>query len=111
MHAQVRNRQVESDAPAPASGAPAAEQGTPRRRLSARARALRVAVGLAAFVIGGAWGAHWWLVGRFIEGTDDAYLKADSVTIAPKVSGYIVEVYVTDNQSVPAGAPLVRLHH
>ena len=31
------------------------------------------------------------------------------MTVAPKVSGYIVEVYVADNQSVPAGAPLVRL--
>ncbi len=52
---------------------------------------------------------RWWLVGRFIQSTDDAYLQADSVTIAPKVSGYIAEVYVTDNQSVPAGTPLVRL--
>jgi membrane fusion protein (multidrug efflux system) len=52
---------------------------------------------------------RWWLVGRFIESTDDAYLQADSVTVAPKVSGYIVEVYVADNQSVPAGTPLVRL--
>jgi membrane fusion protein, multidrug efflux system len=109
MDAQVRDRQVESDAPAPADGASAGDVGAPGGRLSARARALLVAISLAAFVIGGAWGAHWWLVGRFIESTDDAYLEADSVTIAPKVSGYIVEVYVTDNQSVPAGAPLVRL--
>jgi membrane fusion protein (multidrug efflux system) len=70
---------------------------------------LLLAISLAALVIGGVWGAHWWLVGRFIQSTDDAYLQADSVTIAPKVSGYIVEVYVKDNQSVPAGAPLVRL--
>ena len=48
-------------------------------------------------------------VGRFIESTDDAYLQADSVTVAPKVSGYIVEVYVADNESVAAGTPLVRL--
>jgi membrane fusion protein (multidrug efflux system) len=70
---------------------------------------LLVAVGIGALVIGGAWGVHWWLVGRFIESTDDAYLQADSVTIAPKVSGYIVEVYVADNQFVPVGAPLARL--
>jgi len=36
-------------------------------------------------------------------------LQADSVTIAPKVSGYVAEVYVTDNQAVTAGQPLVRL--
>src|SRR6202041_2647674 len=40
---------------------------------------------------------------------DDAYLQADSVTIAPKVSGYVAEVYVADNQPVIAGQPLVRL--
>src|SRR6202167_5366529 len=109
MDDQVRDQQVESDAPPPAGGASAADERPSGGRLSARARVLLVAIGLAAFVIGGTWGAHWWLVGRFIESTDDAYLRADSVTIAPKVSGYIVEVYVTDNQSVPAGAPLVRL--
>jgi membrane fusion protein (multidrug efflux system) len=66
-------------------------------------------MGLVGLVLAGAWGAHWWLVGRFIETTDDAYLQADSVTVAPKVSGYVAEVYVADNQAVPAGAPLVRL--
>src|ERR1700691_2166998 len=109
MDDQVRDQQVESDAPPPAGGASAADERPSGGRLSARARVLLVAIGTGALVIGGVWGAHWWRVGRFIESTDDAYLKADSVTIAPKVSGYIVEVYVTDNQSVPAGAPLVRL--
>ena len=53
--------------------------------------------------------AYWWLVGRFIQSTDDAYLQADSVTVAPKVSGYVTEVYVGDNASVKAGDALVRL--
>ena len=52
---------------------------------------------------------YWWLVGRFMQSTDDAYLQADSVTIAPKVSGYVTDVYVGDNVSVKAGDPLVRL--
>jgi membrane fusion protein (multidrug efflux system) len=56
-----------------------------------------------------AWGMRWWTVGRFIEGTDDAYLQADSMTVAAKVSGYVAEVYVADNQTVSAGQPLVRL--
>jgi membrane fusion protein, multidrug efflux system len=108
MDAPVRDRKVQVEPPARALGA-AANEGAPARRLSARARILLVAVGIGALVIGGAWGVHWWLVGRFIESTDDAYLQADSVTIAPKVSGYIVEVYVADNQFVPVGAPLARL--
>jgi membrane fusion protein (multidrug efflux system) len=68
-----------------------------------------IAIGIVAVVAGVAWGLRWWTVGRFVETTDDAYLKADSVTIAPKVSGYITEVLVEDNQSVAAGAPLARL--
>ena len=60
-------------------------------------------------IAGVIWGVRWWTVGRFIESTDDAYLQADSVTIAPKVSGYVAEVYVVDNQAVKAGDPLVRL--
>jgi len=63
---------------------------------------LLAAIGLAAL-------GYWWLVGRFIQGTDDAYLQADSVTVAPKVSGYVTEVYVGDNATVKAGDPLVRL--
>ena len=57
------------------------------------------------------WLVHWWMVGRFIESTDDAYLQADSVTVAPKVSGYVSEVLVGDNQWVNVGQPLVRLNN
>src|SRR5579862_4828585 len=109
MDAPVRNRQVQIEPPARAPGAAAANEAAPGRRLSARTRVLLVAIGIGALVLGGVWGVHWWLVGRFIESTDDAYLQADSVTVAPKVSGYIAEVYVADNQFVPAGAPLARL--
>jgi membrane fusion protein, multidrug efflux system len=60
--------------------------------------------------IGAAWyGNHWWTVGRFIESTDDAYVGGDVTVIAPKVSGFIAEVVVTDNQSVHAGDLLVKL--
>jgi membrane fusion protein, multidrug efflux system len=48
-------------------------------------------------------------VGRYLETTDDAYVKADSTIIAPKVSGYIAEVLVSDNESVEAGHVLARI--
>ncbi|CAB3791102.1 HlyD family secretion protein [Pararobbsia alpina] len=66
-------------------------------------------IGIVAIVLATVWLARWWTVGRFIETTDDAYLKADSVTVAPKVSGYVTDVYVGDNATVKAGEPLVRL--
>lgn len=66
---------------------------------------LVAAVGIAA-----AWyGHHWWAHGRFMQTTDDAYVGGDVTVIAPKVSGYIAEVAVTDNQAVRAGDVLVRL--
>jgi len=74
-----------------------------------RARLVLILFGLIALIAAASWLAHWWSVGRFIESTDDAYLQADSVVIAPKVSGYVTDVYVSDNQTVPLGAPLVKL--
>jgi membrane fusion protein (multidrug efflux system) len=72
-------------------------------------RTLTLWIGLALLLCAAGWGARWWTVGRFIESTDDAYLQADSMTVAPKVSGYVTEVYVNENQAVTAGEPLVRL--
>ena len=74
-----------------------------------RRRLILMGLGLVVIVVGGIWLARWWTVGRFIESTDDAYLQADSVTVAPKVSGYVTDVYVGDNATVKAGDPLVRL--
>src|SRR5690348_12217955 len=83
------------------------EAAQPETKLSRRTVMLSAAVVL--LIVALIWGVRWWTVGRFIESTDDAYLQADSVTIAPKVSGYVAEVFVTDNQAVTAGQPLVRL--
>jgi membrane fusion protein, multidrug efflux system len=81
----------------------------PAAKAGSRRRALLLSIGAVAAVAAVIYGVRWWTVGRFIESTDDAYLQADSVTIAPKVSGYVSEVYVTDNQAVAVGQPLVRL--
>lgn len=54
-------------------------------------------------------GYDYWTVGRFIESTDDAYVKADYTTIAPKVGGYIKDVLVDDNSFVNAGQVLATI--
>jgi len=56
-----------------------------------------------------AFGHQWWTVGRFTESTDDAYVGGDITVIAPKVSGFIARVAVTDNQIVHTGDVLVEL--
>lgn len=43
------------------------------------------------------------------EDTENAYLEADIVTIAPKVQGYIAQIKVTENQFVKAGDTLFVL--
>lgn len=51
----------------------------------------------------------WFVAGRFEVSTDNAYIRADIATIAPKVQGYVTEVHVLDNQQVKAGDLLVTL--
>jgi len=58
---------------------------------------------------GGAYTLHWWTTGRFLVITDDAYVRADVVTIAPRVAGTINAVTVADNQWVQAGTVLARI--
>jgi membrane fusion protein (multidrug efflux system) len=54
-------------------------------------------------------GAWWIALPPSSVSTDDAYLKADSTIIAPKVHGLVSEILVHDNQWVRAGQPLVRI--
>ena len=67
--------------------------------------------GAAVAVLGGAswYGYDYWTVGRYFVSTDDAYVKADNTTIAPKVSGYLTDVKVGDNERVTAGQVLARI--
>jgi membrane fusion protein (multidrug efflux system) len=72
-------------------------------------RVLLIVVGLVAVTGGIRYGWHWWTVGRFEETTDDAFLQADKVTVAPKVGGFVADVFVTDNQPVKAGDMIARI--
>ncbi|HVE21667.1 MAG TPA: HlyD family secretion protein [Acidocella sp.] len=64
--------------------------------------------GLAAAAI--AWfGIYWLETGQYWQSTDDAYVGGNVTDLAPKVSGLIARVDVTDNQFVKAGALLVKI--
>jgi membrane fusion protein, multidrug efflux system len=72
----------------------------------------QIAGGVAALALlagGTGYGWYWWQTGRYVESTNDAYVKADYTTVAPKVSGYIAAVLVEDNQPVKAGQILARI--
>ena len=82
---------------------------TSGRSLASLKRAL-VALGAVAGVsAAAALGVQYWQVGRFQVETDDAYVQADSIIIAPRVAGYIGEVLVEDNQPVKTGQVLARI--
>src|SRR5215475_3150942 len=73
-------------------------------------RRVGLALALTLGVAGAAdYGYDYVTIGRYLESTDDAYVKADSTIIAPKVSGYIADVLVNDNEKVAAGQLLARI--
>ncbi len=87
----------------PTTRAPAAVKKFNFRKL------LMTGAAVAAFAGAGWYGFDYWTVGRYLVSTDDAYVKADNTTVAPKISGYLHEVLVGDNERVRAGQVLARI--
>ncbi|MBN3814911.1 EmrA/EmrK family multidrug efflux transporter periplasmic adaptor subunit, partial [Paraburkholderia sp. Ac-20347] len=56
-----------------------------------------------------AYGLYYFLVARFSESTDDAYVNGNVVQITPQVTGTVVSVNADDTQTVKIGDPLVVL--
>src|SRR5215468_654312 len=82
------------------------------RRQNMRRIVKQIAGGVAALALlagGAGYGWYWLETGRYVESTNDAYVKADFTTVAPKVSGYIAAVMVEDNQPVKAGQVLAQI--
>jgi membrane fusion protein (multidrug efflux system) len=88
------------------SSAVAATPARGRRVLKRAALALVLLAGTAG---SGRFGYDYWTYGRFQVSTDDAYVKADYTSVAPKVSGYVAEVLVEDNQPAKSGQVLARI--
>jgi len=86
---------------------PKTPPAVPARNMVRRAAlVLALLAGTATIVY---YGHDYWTTGRYLEATDDAYVKADSTIIAPKVSGYIAKVLVGDNERVKAGQALAKI--
>jgi membrane fusion protein (multidrug efflux system) len=82
---------------------------TPTARSSpVRKRALIILA--VVVVLGGLiWLSHIYLVGRFYQSTDDAYISSDLVQITSEVPGTVLSVNVDDTQSVERGQVLTVL--
>lgn len=68
-------------------------------------RKIALVVGIIAIIICGYFAYN---MTRY-QTTDDAYIETTTVSVAPKVSGEIIEVYVKDNQQVKAGDPICKI--
>jgi membrane fusion protein, multidrug efflux system len=100
-------------------GAPPAVRPSGPVAASAPARAAAPKRSLRRFILplillaGLGYGAHmaydWFVEGRFLVSTDDAYVGADTAIIAAKVSGHVTEVAVAQNASVHARDLLVKI--
>ncbi|SEM71284.1 membrane fusion protein, multidrug efflux system [Sphingomonas gellani] len=86
--------------------APEKKQGG---RLSGRAKLVLLILAIVALAGVGLWYARYQSHGKYLQGTNDAQVDADAVTVSPRVAGYVADVLVTDNQDVRPGQPLVRI--
>jgi membrane fusion protein (multidrug efflux system) len=72
-------------------------------------RLLIMGAGFAALIAVAAYAIQYEMVGQYFETTDDAYAGGDVTDLAPKISGLIANIAVSDNQTVRAGDLLVKI--
>ena len=94
---------------ADSSGEQNPEIGDEPRRSLLRRHPLAFVLGLFLLIVALAAGYLFWDYSRHFQSTDDAFVAARQFSIAPKVSGYITAVPVTDNQHVTAGDVVARI--
>ncbi len=93
---------------APETSAPLSDPAKNEGRKKTIGRIAMVALGAGALY--GAWALYdYQTVGRYMQETNDAYVKADGVTISSKLAGYVRKVGAQDNQSVSNGELLVQI--
>ena len=82
---------------------PPAARPLAKKKPSKRGRIL-VVVGVLALIA-----FTYWFIHRHELTTDDAAIEAQVVPIAPKISGYVIALRVTDNAEVAAGDVIAEI--
>jgi membrane fusion protein (multidrug efflux system) len=62
-----------------------------------------------ALIIGAIIGLRYWFYSRSHESTDDAFIDGHLIQVSPKVSGYVLKVYVKGNQEIKEGDLIAEL--
>jgi membrane fusion protein, multidrug efflux system len=103
LPAVLEHQPVSRKDPAEAADTTVVAKPTARTRPALGKRALIAAAVAVAIVAGVGFGSYWWVTGRYLISTDDAYVGAHTTTLAAKISGYVVNIPVADNARVRAG--------
>jgi membrane fusion protein (multidrug efflux system) len=94
-----------TDKPAAASPAPA-QSAVPK---SGKRKLVLMGVGLLLALAAASYGVHYFLVGRFMVSTDDAYVRANNTMLGARVSGHIAAILPDDNVVVRKGDVIFRI--
>src|SRR5471032_3500122 len=92
-----------SDPQQNAAAAPAPKTSNTKRRV------LMHLIVLVVIIAAIAYGLYYFLIARFHESTDDAYVNGNIVQITPQVVGTVISVNANATQTVKMGDPLVVL--
>ncbi|MCX7320785.1 MAG: HlyD family secretion protein [Hyphomicrobiales bacterium] len=96
------NPQAPAQEAAPAAAKPAAPKSPRKKRIL-------LGIGALAAVAAVYYGVNYYLVGRFIVSTDDAYVRANNSTLGARVAGHIAQIVPGDNTLVKAGQTLFKI--
>ena len=106
--AKRRPEEAPSSAPAPEAPAVAAPAAKAAPK-SGRRRLVLSGIILLLALAGAASGVNYWLVGRFLVSTDDAYVRANNTMLGSRVSGHVAAILPRDNALVHSGDVVLRI--
>jgi membrane fusion protein (multidrug efflux system) len=103
-HAETPDRPA-ADKPA-AAPVVAANPAAPK---SGKRKLVLTGIGALLALAAAGYGVHYFLVGRFLVSTDDAYVRANNTTLGARVSGHIAAILPGDNALVHTGDVIFRI--
>ena len=90
-------------------GEPLVDEHEHVRRRPLYRRPVFLIIAAAILLLAIVFGVRYWAYARSHESTDDAFVDGHIIQVSPKVSGYVLKVYVSDNQNVNAGDLIAEL--
>ncbi|HEV2327348.1 MAG TPA: HlyD family secretion protein [Verrucomicrobiae bacterium] len=76
---------------------------------TAKKRRSQMLAAIAVLIVGMASGVYYFCFVAPYQSTDDAFIEGYVIPVAPKVSGYVDQLLITDNQEVKKGDILLKI--